>query len=1233
MQEMDFKHKIIQWNCRGLKPKFDEISLLLLQHNPSVFCLQETFLKPDDKVTLKGFNIYNHIHSECQRPSGGSSVFVKSTCPHRYIELNTELQATAVSVSLDKEITICSVYIPPSFSLKYEHLIALIQQLPAPYLLLGDFNGHNILWGNKENNARGELIENVITNNDICLMNDKSYTYMHYPTSSFFSIDLSLCHPSLFLDFNWSVCKDQHHSDHFPIFIESNSSTVEDHSPKWKLNKPNWEVFQSLCTDTLTLENFKDSSDPISDFTSSLIDISTKCIPKTSTNPTKSNPWYNDECKEAIKTRKKALNKFKKYPTKDNLNEVKVFRAKARRTIKISKRKSWRSYVSKINYKTPIKKVWDMIRKISGKTKSPSYTHLNHPVTETKSTSKFDIAETLGETFLNNSCSRNYSEKFQKVKAEQEKIKLNFKSANTEEYNNLFNLDELLDAIKQSHDSATGPDEVHYQMLKHLPESSLQALLGIFNHIWTTGDFPEDWRLATVIPIPKPGKDPAEPTNYRPIALTSCLCKTLERMINKRLIWYLESNNLLSRYQSGFRAGRSTNDNLVRLETFIRDAFVKKEHVVAVFFDLEKAYDTTWRYGIMKNIHKLGLRGRLPTFIESFLADRAMQVRVGSTLSDLYDQEQGVPQGSVLFTTLFNIKINDIVKCLDNLTDCSLYVDDFCICFRSKSMRTIERHLQQNLNKIEHWATNNGFKFSKSKTQCVHFCQLRKQHDDPVLTLYGSPIPVVQEYKYLGLIFDKKLSFIPHIKYLKAKCLKSLNILKVLSHTTWGADRTTLLQLYRSLIRSKLDYGSIVYGSARKSYLAMLDPIHHQGLRLALGAFRTSPTASLYVEADEPSLNTRREKLSLQYAIRIAENNSNPAFDVTFQPKYTDLYESKPNFIKSFGVRTLPVLESAGINFKNIDKTFTPNVPAWCINKPKLLFDLHSGKKSETSSIIMKSNFQELKSHYMDYKHIYTDGSKDDMKVGCAVISDDFSETMRIPDGSSIFTAEAKAIDIALDLIADCKTSNKFIIFSDSLSVLKSLDHTSSKNPQIQKLLEKHHELSELNEIVYCWIPSHIGIAGNESVDQKAKDSLNLHPTNFSIPYANFKSFINKYILNKWQILWNNSVGNKLFEIKPVIGQSQPVVRNVRQEEVVLARLRIGHTRITHSYLLKREEPPYCFGCDTLFTVRHFLLECGDFSHIRNKYFHVDTIKQLFNDVPIDNVFLFLKEINLFNKL
>ena len=174
------------------------------------------------------------------------------------------------------------------------------------------------------------------------------------------------------------------------------------------------------------------------------------------------------------------------------------------------------------------------------------------------------------------------------------------------------------------------------------------------------------------------------------------------------------------------------------------------------FSYLEKAYDTIWRYGIIRDIHKLGLRGRLPTFIENFLADRTMQVRVGSSLSDYYDQEQSVPQGGVLSTTLFSIKINDILKCLGNLTDRSLYVDEFCICCRSKSLVAIGVNCNKNLNKIKNWPTSNGFKFSKSKTQCVHFCQLRRQHDDPVLHLYGSPIPVVEESKFLVMIFDKK---------------------------------------------------------------------------------------------------------------------------------------------------------------------------------------------------------------------------------------------------------------------------------------------------------------------------------------------------------------------------------------------------------------------------------------------------------------------------------------------
>ena len=163
-------------------------------------------------------------------------------------------------------------------------------------------------------------------------MNDKSYTYLSTSAKSVSSIDPT------------SVSR---HSFSSIVGLSVKTNIIV---------RANWDLFNTLCTGKLIPENFKESSDPISDFTSSLIEISKACSPQTSTNPTKSNPWYKDDCKEAIKQRKQALSKFKRSPNSNNLNDVKVFRAKARRTIKLSKRKSWRSYVSKINHKTPIKK-------------------------------------------------------------------------------------------------------------------------------------------------------------------------------------------------------------------------------------------------------------------------------------------------------------------------------------------------------------------------------------------------------------------------------------------------------------------------------------------------------------------------------------------------------------------------------------------------------------------------------------------------------------------------------------------------------------------------------------------------------------------------------------------------------------------------------------------------------------------------------------------------------------
>ena len=185
--------------------------------------------------------------------------------------------------------------------------------------------------------------------------------------------------------------------------------------------------------------------------------------------------------------------------------------------------------------------------------------------------------------------------------------------------------------------------------------------------MWTEGKFLDIWRQTTV--IPKQGKDNSDPQNYRPISLTSCLCKIMERMINDRLVWYLESSGLISNLQCRFRCKRCTTDHLVCLEIVIREAFIRNEHLAAIFFDLEKAYDTTWKYGIMRELRDLGVKVRLPHFISGFLLDRKFKVHVGSALSDMKNQEEEVPQGSVLPVTLFSIKINNKMFNPPELTD------------------------------------------------------------------------------------------------------------------------------------------------------------------------------------------------------------------------------------------------------------------------------------------------------------------------------------------------------------------------------------------------------------------------------------------------------------------------------------------------------------------------------------------------------------------------------------
>ena len=170
----------------------------------------------------------------------------------------------------------------------------------------------------------------------------------------------------------------------------------------------------------------------------------------------------------------------------------------------------------------------------------------------------------------------------------------------------------------------------------------------------------------------------------------------------------------------------------------------------------------------------------------------------------------GVSQWSILSVTLFSLKINSIVSCLHRDVECSLFVDDLAIYYSSRHIACIKKVII--MLKLQECRDKNGFRFSSTKTVCVHFCKQRIPHLDLEIRLNGNFILVVDETRFLGLIFDNKLSFISHITQLKSRCSSAPKLLNVLANTSWGADRKILLRLYDVLIRSKLDFVCIVYG-------------------------------------------------------------------------------------------------------------------------------------------------------------------------------------------------------------------------------------------------------------------------------------------------------------------------------------------------------------------------------------------------------------------------------------
>ena len=701
-----------------------------------------------------------------------------------------------------------------------------------------------------------------------------------------------------------------------------------------------------------------------------------------------------------------------------------------------------------------------------------------------------------------------------------------------------------------------GPDQVTNEMLVNLGNGMKRKLLQLFNTSWRSGRIPQAWKEANMTPIHKQGKSKDKAESYRPISLLSCLCKTMERMVNTRLTWYLENNNILIEEQAGFRKGRCTEDQITLISQSIEDGFQEKKNTVAVWIDMEKAFDRVWKKGLSYKLQKYGITGKMHQWITEYLRKRKARVKIQEHLSRCHTLKEGVPQGSVLSPTLFSIYINDI---------------------QSTSLLT--------------------------KKPTV------------TLTLDGQKLIEENNPKYLGITFDPRLTWKTHIDTCHQKRLTRTCILRKLAGLEWGADSNILKKTYTGYVRLVLEYGVTSWRMAAKSNVQKVISVQNQNLRIITGGMKSTPIGIMESQSQIESMLDRRDRKLLTERTKYKAqptskmhkriNNLNKGrLKRSSFAKESKLIETENEIIQE--IKNLTPLETHA------------STPPW-EKQPQIEIRSHI-RTIESKHKHSDLELKDLTSTYLnenfpkeEWITVYTDGSAEN-----AVTNGGSGVYIEMPDGktteSSIptgihcsnYRAELEAIMEALTILGRITPSipqAKAVILSDSRSVLEKLEVLrGAERQQLAKGFK--NAVQNTQSLVLQWIPAHCGIEGNERADSLAKEGSQLEQIERDLMYSEVKTIIKNSMNNKWK------------ESHPEFNRQDGVHQLDRRGQTTIFRLRTGYNRLRHhmNRVFKVGETNLCSCGEAAETAEHVLQNCQTYDALRQSIWNeaVDMTTKLY---------------------
>ena len=753
--------------------------------------------------------------------------------------------------------------------------------------------------------------------------------------------------------------------------------------------------------------------------------------------------------------------------------------------------------------------------------------------------------------------------------------------------------------------------------MKLCPPEMTAIILRLFNSCLATGTFPKAWKEAVTIPLPK-SNTASSPSDFRPISLLSCLGKTMERMMSNRLHFFLEKTSFFNPAQFGFRRKKGAEQQLANVIQHIHDSFHRGDDVLMVSLDIKKAFDTVWRPGIISKLHdNAQVRGPILRLTADYLRDRYARVSVGDATSQPAEWVLGVPQGGVLSPLLFNVFINDVLEHIPAEVEAYMFADDIAIATPISRIDAEERKkgeelMQKALEAINTWFGKWRLQPSPAKTQVLVMVKPRPRKLDPEaspieLKLNNHPIKqnTTGTLKYLGMTFDEKLSWNPHVADVGRRVEARLRVLAMLSGCEWGADTGSMKLIYVSWIRPIIEYGTGALCMASHTLMQTLEKKQNKALRYILRAPLSASTHAMAVEARIPHLAARRIEILARTASKLLRLNEENVLARKFQQHHhgnlnnqthTHDREADPDdWLRGSHALAGPMavmkiaLNMSGLQGymqHNEHTQHFPRIP-WLLPMISTHPDdiekewpclgsagARSDEQQEQARIFGKKQIQDATDSVPEGSTalvIVSDGSadpRDDLKPsGCAIcikrIVKEQNNNVSEKEDSNRQTlgrlttnggAELQGILLGLQHAMENTDASTVFLFCDSqICVRMARSGQPGKMGNYWKIIQKiNHAKQALrargSRIVVDWVPGHAGVEMNEVADEEAKAAADQNTPKdpiVALPLTVALRVIRRTLLARWNEWWetggSEKHGRKLAEVHQSVKQNPPV--------------------------------------------------------------------------------------------